>query len=131
MILDTEFCISLRAEEDTALELAAALEASGVPTRLPTVVIEELYVSVGAGNDANENARAYEALIANKPVVELDEHISRRAGVLEGEHLVSDSKPALGPGDAIVAATGLTYNEPVVTNDTDFQSVDGLGVELY
>lgn len=131
MILDTEFCISLRAEEDTALELAAELEASSVPTRVPTVVIEELYVSVGAGNDGNENARAYEALIANKPLVELDESISRRAGVLEGEHLASDSKPALGPGDAIVAATGLAYNEPVVTNDTDFESVDGLEVELY
>ncbi|MBX0287200.1 PIN domain-containing protein [Halomicroarcula sp. F28] len=131
MILDTEFCISLRAEESAALELAAELEASGIPTRIPTVVIEELYVGVGAGDDANDNARAYEALVANKPVVELDENVSRRAGVLEGEHLASDSKPTLGPNDAVVAATGLVYNDPVVTSDTDFESVDGLSVELY
>lgn len=131
MILDTEFLISLRAEESAALELAAELEATGVPTRIPTVVIEELYVGVGAGNDAHKNARAYEALVANKPVVELDENISRRAGFLEGEHLASDSKPTLGPGDAVVAATGLVYNEPVVTNDSDFERVDGLSVELY
>ncbi len=95
------------------------------------MVIQELYVSVGAGGDPNENARAYDALVANKPVVPLDENIARRAGVLEGEHLTSDSKPTLGPGDAIVAATGLVHNEPVVTNDTDFETVDGLSVALY
>jgi tRNA(fMet)-specific endonuclease VapC len=102
-----------------------------VPTRIPTVAIQELYVSVGAGADPTGDARAYDALVANKPVVPLDENIARRAGVPEGEHLTSDSKPTLGPGDAVVAATGLVHNEPVVTNDTDFETVDGLPVELY
>lgn len=131
MILDTEFLISLRAKEPTALELAAELERTGVPIRLPTVVIQELYVGVGAGDDATENVRAYEALVANKPVVGLDENIARRAGALEGQHLTSETKPTLGPGDAIVAATGLVHNEPVVTNDSDFESVEGLTVERY
>ena len=131
MILDTEFLISLRAGESGAVDLAADLEADSVPTRIPTVVVQELYVGVGAGDDATENARAYEALVANKPVVDLDDNIARRAGVLEGRHLTSDAKPTLGPGDATVAATGLVFNEPVVTNDTDFKHVDGLAVERY
>lgn len=131
MILDTEFLISLRAEETPAETLASELETSGVPTRIPTIVIEELYVGVGAGSLPNENARDFEALVANNPVVPLDENVSRRAGAIEGLHLTSDSKPDLGPGDAIVAATGLTYNEAVVTNDRDFEGVDGLQVELY
>lgn len=131
MILDTEFLISLRAEETPAETLASELETSGVPTRIPTIVIEELYVGVGAGSLPNENARDFEALVANNPVVPLDENVSRRAGAIEGLHLTSDSKPDLGPGDAIVAATGLTYNEAVVTNDSDFEGVDGLQVELY
>lgn len=131
MILDTEFFISLQADEPAAVELTAELEASGVPTRIPTIVIQELYISVGTGDLPHDNARTYEALIENKPVVDLDENISRRAGVLEGQHLASDSKPALGPADAIVGATGLTLNEPVVTNDDDFESVDGLSVHLY
>ena len=131
MILDTEFLISLRAGEPGALELAAELEADSVPTRIPTIVVQELYVGVGAGEDATENVRAYEALVANKPVVDLDENIARRAGVLEGTHLTSDAKPTLGPGDATVAATGLVWNEPVVTNDRDFEHVDGLTVEQY
>lgn len=130
MILDTEFLIELDDEDPAALELAAELEAADVPLRVPSIVIQELYVGVGAGSRAYENARKYEALIANKPIVEMDANIARRAGALEGLHLVSDSKPDLGPGDAVVAATGLQYNEPVVTNDADFTTVDGLGVEL-
>lgn len=46
MILDTEFLISLQAESPDALELAAEFESEGVPTRLPTIVLEELYVGV-------------------------------------------------------------------------------------
>ncbi|MFB6302616.1 MAG: PIN domain-containing protein [Haloferacaceae archaeon] len=131
MILDTEFLISLKAGDEAARALAADLEANSVPTRVPTIVVEELYVSVGAGGTPNANARDYEALVANKPVVPLDANIARRAGALEGQHLDSDTKPDLGPGDAIVAATGLTYNEAVVSNDEGFQDVDGLTVETY
>ncbi|WP_247730277.1 PIN domain-containing protein [Halovivax limisalsi] len=131
MILDTDFLISLRADDEAALELGAELEAAGVPTRVPTTVIEELYVGVGAGVTPAENARAYDALVTNKPVVSIDERIARRAGRLEGDHLASDSKPDLGPGDAIVAATGLVHEEAVVTNDGDFERVDGLAVESY
>lgn len=68
--------------------------------------------------------------MANKPVVEMDENIARQAGALEGRHIASDSKPALGSGDAIVAATGFQYNEAVVTSDRDFTHVDGLAVKL-
>jgi predicted nucleic acid-binding protein len=47
MRLDTEFLISLRAEEESALALAEELELGNVPTRIPTIVIEELYIGVG------------------------------------------------------------------------------------
>lgn len=131
MILDTEFLVSLRGGEQSAVALARDLEDDGVPLRIPTIVVEELYVGVGAGSTPDANARSYDALLANKPLVPLDEDIARRAGVIEGRHLTSDAKPALGPADAIVAATGLAVNEAVVTNDGDFEHVDGLGVELY
>jgi len=130
MILDTEFLIELDNQNQDAIETAADLEAADVPLRVPTIVVQELYVGVGAGSESFENARTYEALVANKPVVELDGKIARQAGALEGRHVASDEKPELGPGDAIVAATGLQYNEPVVTSDGDFSHVDGLAVEL-
>lgn len=130
MILDTEFLIELDDGNPDAIATAEELEAANVPIRIPTVVIQELYVGVGAGGQSFENARKYEALVANKPIVEMDGTIARQAGVLEGTHIASDTKPDLGPGDAIVAATGLQYNEPVVTSDEDFTHVDGLSVEL-
>lgn len=131
MILDTEFLISLRANEEAAVDLARKLEEEALPTRIPTVVIQELYAGVGAGTTPERNERAFEALIGNKPIVPLDEHVARHAGRLEGEHLTSDAKPSLGPVDAVVAATGLSASEPVVTNDGGFEHVDDLEVVLY
>jgi len=131
MILDTDFLISLRNDHDGAVELASELESSAVPRRIPSIVIEELYVGIGASEDATRTVRTYEALIDNESIVPLDENVARLAGSLEGTHLVSDNKPDLGSADAVVAATGLVYNEAVVTTDQDFCSVDGLTVETF
>lgn len=131
MILDTEFLVSLKASDPGAVELAAEIERGPVPARIPAPVVHELYRAVGAGSEPNDNARELEALVASKPVVGFDENLARRAGALEGQHLRSDSKPDLGTVDAMVAATGLIHNEPVVSSDEDFQAVDGLAVETY
>lgn len=129
MILDTGFFIALDEGKQSAIDKKDELVGSGLPQRIPSVVIEELYVSVGAGTRSFQNAEKYEKLMANYPVVPLDENIAKRAGALEGIHAVSDSKTNLGAGDAIVAATALQFNEPVVGEDSDFGDVDGLEVE--
>jgi len=130
MILDTDFLIDLNQQRSDATAKASKLEEAGVPLRVPTVVVQGLYVGVGAGGGSIGDAQTYEALVANKLVVDLNERIARRAGVLEGQHIASETKPDLGTGDAVVAATALQYNEPVVTSDRDFTHVDGLAVEL-
>lgn len=127
MILDTNFIIELRAGNEAATERAAEWEARNLPLRVPTVVVQELYVGVGAGSEPNRNATEYEALLANKPVVPLETNIARRAGVIEGEHIASDEKPELGMADSVVAATALVYNETVVTDDrSDFDTIDSV-----
>lgn len=132
MILDTSYVIALAEGDPDAVELSRQHDSRGVPRRLPATVLEELYVSVGAGDNPHRNARKYEELVGNLPVVEVDENVARRAGALRGEHLTSDEKPTLGSGDATVAAMGLVYNEPVVTADVeDFESVDGLDVVTW
>jgi predicted nucleic acid-binding protein len=129
MILDTEFLISLQENDDSAIEKAAELD--GVPARIPTMVVWELFASVGAGNDPIGNRKKYETLLNAFPLVELDEHIARRAGVLYGTHVASDTLKELDGADSVVAATGLTMDQPVVSNDGDFQDVEGLAVETY
>lgn len=89
-----------------------------------------MYVGVGAGTKPETNSRQYEALVANKPIVPLDENIARRAGIIEGEHVASDTKPNLGIVDATVAATAMAHNEAVVSDDkSDFETIDGLQFE--
>lgn len=132
MILDTSYIIALDDEDPGALALSRQHDTAGLPQRLPTIVLLELYMGVGAGTETFHNARKYEELVGNLPVVPLDENIARRAGALEGLHQVHDDKPDLGVRDAVVAGTGLVYNEPVVTDDTeDFGSVDGLRIETW
>lgn len=130
MILDTEFLIALDDQDPAAIQKKDELQATGAALRVPTVVIQELYVGVGAGAQSFANAQKYEALVANLPVVELDETIARQAGALQGLHIASETKPNLGDTDAVIAATGLQYTEPVVTDDEDYEHVDGLSVEL-
>ena len=128
MILDTTFVIALRHDED-ARAFARRQERSNVPRRIPATVVAELYVGVGHGDRPHENARAYEELVANLQVVPKTGDIARRAGAVAGRHAASDTLPAIGLADATIAATGLVYDEPVVTADVDdFRSVDGLDV---
>jgi predicted nucleic acid-binding protein len=68
MILDTDFLIALEDGPDATAK-ARRLEARTVPLRVPTVVVKELYVAVGLGSNSFENARKFEALVENKPVV--------------------------------------------------------------
>jgi len=128
MILDTSFLIALL-QDSEAREIAEQHERRGIPQRVPTVVLAELYVSVGQGSDSYENARKYEELVGSLPLVPIDQNIARRGGAIAGELAASDDVPSIGLVDALVAATGLVYNEPVVTDDTgDFDSINGLNV---
>jgi len=129
MILDTSYLIALAEGDADAVALAREHETAGLPQRIPSAVVTELYVAVGAGENPNQNARKYEELVGNLPVIEVDGNVARRAGVLQGQHLRSETKPTLGTADATIAAAGLVYNEPVVTTDeSDFSRVDGLQV---
>jgi predicted nucleic acid-binding protein len=62
---------------------------------------------------------------------EVDDFIARRAGTLRGKHKASNSLRDLDGADSIVAAHGLVLNEPVATNDGDFQDIEGLDVTTY
>lgn len=129
MILDTSYIIALKTQDGDALALSEEHDTANIPQRLPATVLSELSVSVGAGDTPHKNVRAYEELVGNLPIVDTDQNIARRAGVVQGDHLVSDTKPTLGLADATIAATALVHNEPVVTDDTDdFGSVEGLDV---
>lgn len=132
MMIHTSFLIALEEGNQAAHTLGDDLEAAGVPLRVPTSVVFELYASVGVGDAPGGTARRNEALISSLPIVILDGNVARKGGVIRETHRSSDKKQMLSVVDSMIAATGLVLNEPVVTGDvSDFGSVDGLAVDSW
>lgn len=134
MILDTQYLGALADGDETARAKAGELETREVPLRVPTAVVWEAYT--GIGNAATEETAAqlhglYERLLASRSTDGLTPEVARRAGELNGKHLKSDTLAELDGADSVVAAHGLLLGEPVVSNDSDFQAVDGLDIITY
>lgn len=134
MILDTQYLGALVDGDPAAREKAEMFEEQVVPTRVPTAVVWEAYTGIGNAVPAEQAETLrdlYERLLASRSVVDLTPEVARRAGELSGEHLNSDVLNGLDGADSVVAAHGLGLDEPVVSNDSDFQSVEGLEVVTY
>jgi predicted nucleic acid-binding protein len=87
-------------------------------------------MGVGKGVQTDENRKRVENVLSSLPLEPTTPSIARRAGKIEGE-LQKDGE-AIGAVDAIVAATALDYDEPVVTADIrDFECVSDLRIETY
>jgi predicted nucleic acid-binding protein len=134
VILDTNYLGDLLERNPAALEVSRHADESAEPIRLPTAVTWELCYGLGKIEDADYATtlrRKYSAIIEGTVSAALDDRIARRAGTLRGKHKASDRLKDLDGADSIVAAHGLILDEPVVSNDGDFQDVDGLDVVTY
>lgn len=134
MIVDTNYVGALVERDPSALALAREADGSVEPVRLPTAVIWELFYGLGKLENTEYSSklrRKYSGITNGMITVDVDDHTARRAGTLRGKHTVSDSLRDLDGADSIVAAHGMVLNEPVVTNDSDFQDVEGLDVITY
>jgi predicted nucleic acid-binding protein len=97
---------------------------------VPHVVLYELYIGVGKGVQRDENRERIESVVSSLPLEPTTPSIARRAGRVEGE--VQADGEAIGAVEALVAATALDYDEPVVTADTDdFERISGLRLQTY
>lgn len=131
MILDTSYLGDLVERDPDAVAVSEKLDSSGGPQRLPAAVVWELFYGLGKMGDATGLRRRYSALVGGTVPLDLDDSVARRAGTLRGKHAASDGLSDLDGADSVVAAHRLALDEPVVTNDSDFQAVDGLEVVTY
>lgn len=132
VVLDTNFLIDIDNNRPEAIEKAREIERSGNPRRVPRIVITELWVAIGKGTEAEHNREKFERLLDGLPQVDLTEPIAKRAGAIEGKAQSADQNGVgVGTADAILAATALEVDEPVVTDDGDFvkriQELSGCG----
>jgi len=133
VILDTEFLGNVVEQKPAALEKSREINRLEVPQRIPSAVYWELFYGLGKISDEEKHRRlrtAYEKLMGSYAVLDFDEAVARRAGTLRASYELSNRKNLDG-ADSIVAAHGLILNEPVVSNDGDFQDVEELDVVTY
>lgn len=75
-----------------------------------------------------------EAVRDSYPVVGPTLSISRRAGRLLGERMADADDgegPGIGNGDAVIAATALEPDEPVLAGDSHVGNISGVTHESY
>ncbi|QCC57917.1 PIN domain-containing protein [Natrinema thermotolerans] len=134
MIVDTSFVLDVIDGINEALEKERALETEGVPLVIPTMTVLELYIGVGKVAHTTAERQRVEAVLDSYPLVPMTPSISRRAGRLLGRRLTDAAAgdgPGIGKGDAVVAATALERDEPVLTGDTHFETISAIDVETY
>jgi predicted nucleic acid-binding protein len=134
VILDTQYLSALVDGNEAVRVKAEEIDETDAPTRIPTVVLWEAYTGIGnTTSDAvgRQLRELYERLQRSRSTVELTPTVARKAGSLNGNHLQSDTLSDLDGADSVIAAHGVLREEPVVSNDADFQDVEGLTVVTY
>lgn len=129
MLLDTTFLIDLMRGDDDAVGRARELEADLVQQRLSAMTLFELFYGVARSNQPEAERETVESVLSTKPVHPADNAIMRKAGRLAGE-LASDGR-AVGDGDAVIAATAIAVDEPVLSRNVAEYERLGAEVEEY
>lgn len=131
MILDTSFIEDVTREDADALAKASTLREEGIPERLSSMTLYELYWGVGYVEKPTEEIDRLDAVLGTKEIYDITPRIARKAGRIAGT-LTAEGRALNDPGDEIIGATGIVHDEPVLTKNVDhFERIPGLAVETY
>lgn len=93
------------------------------------MTVFELLYGVARSDQPGDERETVESVISTKPVHPTDDAVMQKAGRLAGE-LAADGDP-VADGDAVIAATAIALDEPVLTrNVAEFERLD-VSVERY
>ena len=121
-VLDTSFLIDLERERPSALKRLKALEADGVPLRVPPAT----WIEYLARLDPPRRAAVQKEMESSTFFEPLGREMADQAVRLQAE-LSQRGKP-MGWHDLQIAAAALFLREPLVSNDGVFHQVPGLEV---
>lgn len=130
MILDTSYLVDLFAGDQDAFEVGIGLSEDGVVQRVPSPVVMEL--AYGASFGGEDEQRKVQNALRMYPIVEQDDTIARRAGVLlAAADSTAGGESGIDKVDPMVAAVADIHDEPVLTaNVRDFEAL-GVKTETY
>ena len=119
-LVDTDVAIDFLRKRDYALNLLEHWAGEGL-LAISTLTHLEIYQGMKAGEE-----RATNAFLDGLISVEVDVAIARRAGRMLGE--LRSKGVTVGIADAIIAATALQLNFPLLTNNVEHYPFEGLEV---
>lgn len=130
MILDTSYLIDLFSGQTAAFEIGIDFSENGVVQRIPSPVVMEL--SYAASFGGQDEKRKVQNALRMYPIVEQDETIAHRAGVLLADaDQNAGGECGVEKVDSMIAAVADVYDEPVLTaNPRDFELL-GVATETY
>ncbi|OGN92599.1 MAG: hypothetical protein A2Z75_03515 [Chloroflexi bacterium RBG_13_50_10] len=110
-MVDTDVAIDFLRRRDYALKLLEHWSEKGL-LAISTITHLEIYQGMKAGEE-----RATNAFLDGLITVTVDVPVARRAGKMLGE--LSSKSVTVGIADAIIAATALQLNAPLLTNNVE------------
>ena len=111
-----------------ASETGRRLDTERLPDEMlvSVVTIGELHVGIHLAPDVETRARRIDTLadLGDVEVLEIDEDVSLRWAKMRA--LLAEAGRRVNVNDLWIAATAVTYQIPVVTQDGDFDALDGM-----
>jgi tRNA(fMet)-specific endonuclease VapC len=127
-LIDTDICIYVMKARD--LGLARKLEGLAGKCAISDLSILELYAGAQRYEHPNKRLNLIEDFVSRLTVLPFDTQAARLAGPIRYK-LLSEGQ-MIGAYDLLIAATALSKNLAVVTNNLrEFRRVDGLVVETW
>jgi tRNA(fMet)-specific endonuclease VapC len=125
--LDTSVLIDLFREDPTVFERIAEVEFLWIPVP----VIAEMEFGFPRLKNADPHKKRFDAMLSRKDVeiIVCDRKVAEQFSVIK-RHL--RKKGAMIPvNDIWIAACCATHGKTLVTRDSDFRRVPGLGIEMW
>jgi tRNA(fMet)-specific endonuclease VapC len=128
-VLDSSFIVDLLRENKGALKKLAEMEAEYIPFSTTEVNVLELYRGAYLSMKTHQNLEKIKKILECFQILELEESVYEVFASLSA-NLLSNGK-SIGAFDELIAAITLCHNEKIVTRDSHFKKVPGLGVIDY
>jgi tRNA(fMet)-specific endonuclease VapC len=125
-VLDTNIVVSLLKDNEEAKEKIGSLESSGERISTTIITAYELLKGAQISSRSEENLGKVRELLSNLKVLNLSLGSCEQASKIYME--LRQKGKLIGEFDILIAAIVRSFDEKLVSNDSDFKVVRGLDV---
>ena len=127
--LDTNFLSAMIKKDANAKQKLQSLRKRRLSVSTTIINIAELYYGAYNSQRKSQNLADLQMIINTLNILELDNVSAERYGILAADPSIKASP--VGAFDLLIASIAIVNNEPVVTQDGDFNNIPNLNVESW